>query len=116
MSLPGFSVRRPVFTTMITLMIVIIGIVALYRLRIDLLPEIEMPTLSVSTAYSNASPEVVERLVTQIVEEILATVPGVEEMTSTSSEGRSNVRLRALPGAPISMLRSPTCGVDSKTN
>lgn len=93
MNLPRFSARRPIFTSMVTLMVIVIGVVALSRLRIDLLPEIEMPTLTVSTSYENASPEVVERLVTTIVEEIIATTPGVEEMTSTSSEGNSRVRV-----------------------
>ena len=101
MNLPRFSVRRPIFTTMITLIVVILGAVSLSRLRIDLLPSIEMPTLTVSTAYENASPEVVERLVTQIVEEILATVPGVEEMTSLSSEGNSRVRVRFAWGTDL---------------
>ncbi|MCA8961072.1 MAG: efflux RND transporter permease subunit, partial [Planctomycetes bacterium] len=93
MNLPRFSVQRPVFTTMITLIVLTIGAVSLSRLRIDLLPAIETPTLTVSTEYENASPEVVERLVTQIVEEVLATVPGVEEMTSVSSEGNSRVQV-----------------------
>lgn len=101
MSLPGFSVRRPVFTTMITLMVLVLGVVSLSRLRIDLLPAIEMPTLTVSTEYENASPEVVERLVTTIIEEILATVPGVEEMTSVSSEGQSNVEVRFVWGTDL---------------
>lgn len=101
MNLPRFSVRRPIFTTMITLMVILIGLVSLSRLRIDLLPAIEVPTLSVSTEYPNASPEVVERLVTQIVEEILATVPGVEEMTSVSSEGMSNVEVRFVWGTDL---------------
>lgn len=79
---------------MATLIIVVLGAVSLVRLRIDLLPEVERPTLSVSTDYPGASPEVMERLVTQVVEEILATVPGVEEMTSESSEGESSVRVR----------------------
>jgi RND family efflux transporter MFP subunit len=71
----GASVRRPVFATMVTLIVVTIGLVSLQRLRIDLLPAVEMPTLTVRTSYEGASPEVMERLVTQIVEEILATVP-----------------------------------------
>jgi len=78
---------------MITLIVVVIGLVSLSRLRIDLLPEVELPTLTVRTEYEGASPEVVERLVTQIVEEIIATVPGIKEMTSISSEGRSTVRV-----------------------
>ncbi|MBC8440020.1 MAG: efflux RND transporter permease subunit [Deltaproteobacteria bacterium] len=94
MNLPEFSVKRPIFTTMVTLIIVIIGSVSLNRLRIDYLPTIELPTLDIRTNYEGASPEVMERLVTQILEEIVATVPGVEEMTSQSSEGNSNISVR----------------------
>lgn len=101
MNLPGFSVRRPIFTAMITLMVVIIGMVSLSRLRIDMLPNIELPTLSISTQYEGASPEVMERLVTQIIEEIVATVPGVEDITSTSSEGNSRVRVSFVWGTDI---------------
>ena len=93
MNLPRASVRRPVFTAMVTLMVVVLGIMALSRVRIDLLPSIELPTLSIRTQYEGADPVVMERLVTQIVEEIVATVPGVEEMTSFSYEGRSSVRV-----------------------
>jgi len=93
MNLPDFSVRRPVFTTMVTLIVVILGAFSLTRLQIDLLPNIELPTVTVRTEYEGASPEVMERLVTQIVEEIVGTVPGVEEMTSQSSEGASIVRV-----------------------
>ena len=71
MNIPQFSVRRPVFTTMVTLIVIIIGTVSLNRLRIDLLPNIELPTLTVRTSYEGASPEVMERLVTQILEEII---------------------------------------------
>ena len=101
MKLPGFSVRRPIFATMMTLIVVILGAVSLSRLRIDLLPAVEMPSLTVRTAYQGASPEVMERLVTQIVEEIIATVPGVEEMTSLSAEGTSTVRVNFVWGTDI---------------
>ena len=94
MNLPGFSVKRPIFATMVTLIIVIIGSVSLDRLRIDYLPTIELPALDIRTQYDGASPEVMERLVTQILEEIVATVPGVEEMTSQSSEGSSRITVR----------------------
>ncbi len=93
MSLPRFSVNRPVFTTMVVLIVVVLGLVSFSRLKIDLLPSIELPTASVRTQFEGASPEVMERLVTQIVEEIVATVPGVEELTSTSSEGGSRVNV-----------------------
>jgi len=101
MNLPGASVRQPIFTVMVTLMVVILGAVSLSRLRIDLLPNIELPTVTVRTEYEGASPEVMERLVTQILEEIIATVPGVQEMTSESSEGRSNIRVSFTWGTDI---------------
>jgi HAE1 family hydrophobic/amphiphilic exporter-1 len=94
MNLPRASVQRPVFTTMVTLMVVVLGLVSLDRLRIDLLPSIELPTVTVRTELEGASPEVVERLVTQIIEEVVATVPGVEEIASQSSEGSSRVTVR----------------------
>jgi len=100
-NLPEISVRRPIFTTMVTLIIVIIGAVSLSRLQIDMLPDIEMPSLTIRTEYEGASPEVMERLVTQIVEEIVATVPGVEQIMSTSSEGNSSVRVSFVWGTKI---------------
>jgi len=101
MNLPRFSVGRPVFTTMVTLIVIIIGAVSLSRLRIDLLPNVELPTVTVRTEYEGASPEVMERLVTQILEEIIATVPGVEEMTSQSSEGNSSITVSFVWGTDI---------------
>ncbi len=101
MNLPGLSVKRPIFTTMVTLIVVILGVVSLSRLRIDMLPNIELPTLTIRTNYEGASPEVIERLVTQIIEEIVATVPGVEDITSASSEGRSTVRVSFAWGTKI---------------
>lgn len=101
MNLPRFSVKRPVMTLMVTLIVVVLGSVALGRLPINLLPDVEVPRLTIRTGYEGASPEVVEQLVTNIVEEIVATQPGVEEMTSTSSEGSSNVRVTFAPGTDI---------------
>ncbi|MGD9286325.1 MAG: efflux RND transporter permease subunit [Desulfobacterales bacterium] len=101
MNLSSFSVKRPIFTTMVTLIVVILGAVSLSRLQIDMLPNIELPTLSIRTDYEGASPEVMERLITQIIEEIVATVPGVEEITSSSSEGRSRVRVSFVWGTAI---------------
>jgi HAE1 family hydrophobic/amphiphilic exporter-1 len=103
MNLPSFSVKRPIFTTMVTLILVLLGSVSLSRLQIDMLPDIELPTLTISTEYEGASPEVMERLVTQTLEEIVATVPGVEQITSTSSEGNSRVRVSFVWGTQIDM-------------
>ncbi|MCA9321013.1 MAG: efflux RND transporter permease subunit [Planctomycetes bacterium] len=101
MNLARSSVHRPIFTTMVTLIVVVLGAVSLSRLRIDLLPSIELPTLTVRTEYEGASPEVIEQLVTQIIEEIVGTVPGVKEMTSVSSEGNSSVRVTFVWGTDL---------------
>lgn len=101
MNLPRFCVNHPITTTMITLIVIVIGSFALHRLRIDLLPTVEMPTLTVRTSYRGASPEVMEQQVTQILEEIVATVPNVEEMTSESQEGQSTVRVTFAWGTDI---------------
>jgi len=101
MKLPEFSVRHPIFATMVTLMVIVLGVTSLTRLRIDLLPEIETTTLSLRTSYDGASPEVVERLVTRFVEDLAASVPGVEEITSVSSEGSSMVTVNFGWGANV---------------
>jgi len=87
------SVSRPVFTTMVTLIVILIGVVAFFRLPIDLMPEITYPTVSIISNYENASAEEMEELITRPLEEAMSSVPGVEEVTSTSSEGRSRLRI-----------------------
>ncbi len=89
----ALSVRRPVTVVMFTCIVLLLGLASLSRLPIDLFPEITNPTITVSTTYPNASPEETERLVTEVVEEALAAVPGVTEITSVSGEGLSNVRV-----------------------
>ena len=93
MSLSSFSVHRPVLTTIIFLIIITLGIVSLSRLSIDLMPEVTYPTISVVTSYGDVGPMEMEELVTRPLEEALAAVQGVEEITSTSTEGRSNIRV-----------------------
>ncbi|MBM4081039.1 MAG: efflux RND transporter permease subunit, partial [Planctomycetes bacterium] len=64
MNLAKFSVHRPIFTTMVALIVIILGGISLVRLPIDLLPDITYPTISVRTTYENASPQEMEELVT----------------------------------------------------
>jgi len=93
MKLSQFAVHHPIFTVMIFLIVIILGFISFTRLPIDLMPDITYPTLSLSTSYGNASPEEIEELITRPIEEAMAAVPGVEEISSTSSEGRSSVRI-----------------------
>lgn len=93
MNLSRLSIHRPIFTIMITLIVLILGGISLYRLPIDLMPDITYPAITVSSEYENASPEEMEELVTRPIEEAMSAVPGVEEVNSQSTEGESDVRL-----------------------
>jgi HAE1 family hydrophobic/amphiphilic exporter-1 len=94
MKLTQLAIHRPIFTVMVTLIVIILGAISLMRLPIDLMPDITFPTLSVTTEYENASPEEIEELITRPIEEAISAVPGVEEVFSISTEGVSNVRPR----------------------
>jgi len=93
MNITAFSIRRPVFTVMLTLAVISVGVVSLSRLPIDLMPEIVYPTLNISTSYPNTGPEEIEQLITRPIEEAMSSVQGVEEIFSVSSEGSSTVRI-----------------------
>ena len=93
MRISHFAVRRPIFTVMVVLMVVLLGTISLINLPIDLMPDISYPTLSISCSYENAGSEEIEELITRPIEEALSAVPGVEEITSVSIEGQSTVRV-----------------------
>jgi len=93
MKISRFAVHRPIFTIMVVLIAVILGIISLIRLPVDLMPDISYPTLSISCEYENASPEEIEELITRPIEEAMSAVPGAEEVSSTSTEGRGTVRV-----------------------
>ena len=101
MSVSRFAVHRPVFTVMVTLIVIILGGVSLARLPVDLMPDITYPTLSVYTSYENASPAEIEELVTRPIEEAMSAVPGVQEVSSSSSEGFSRVRISFVWGTNL---------------
>ena len=89
--LSGLAVRRPVFTTMVMIGLVVLGIFSFRRLNIDQFPDVDIPIVSVQTVYPGASPETVEREVTRRLEEAFNPVQGVDNITSTSLEGVSSV-------------------------
>lgn len=93
MNIAKGPVNRPILTTIVFLIIITLGLVSLSRLSIDLMPEVTYPTISVSTEYGNVGPQEMEESVSRPIEEALSAVQGVEEITSTSTEGRSSVRV-----------------------
>jgi HAE1 family hydrophobic/amphiphilic exporter-1 len=89
--LSGLAIRRPVFTTMVMLGLVTLGIFGFRRLPIDEFPEVDIPVVTVQTTYPGASPETVEREVTRRLEEAFNPIEGVDRITSNSLEGVSLV-------------------------
>ena len=96
MTLPETCIRRPVFATVLSLVILLIGLISYTRLTVREYPRIDEPVVSVSSTYRGASAEVVESQVTKILEDSLSGIEGVELMTSQSrsESSRINVRFR----------------------
>jgi HAE1 family hydrophobic/amphiphilic exporter-1 len=101
MNAAKISITRPVLTTVIFIIIILLGTVSLMRLSIDMMPEVEYPTLTVTTSYGNVGPQEIEESITKPIEEALAAVQGVEEISSTSSEGSSRVRVSFVWGTDL---------------
>jgi len=89
MSLPSFSIQRHVFTLMVSLVLVLFGVIGLQRLGLDKFPKIEFPAISVVTTLQGADPQIIDKNVTDIIEEAVNQVPGVKSIISSSSIGAS---------------------------
>src|SRR3989338_8296773 len=89
MSLPAFSLRRPVTVFMIFTGIVLLGFISWNRLPQELFPPITYPQLTVLTTYKDAAPEEIEILVTKPLEETIGTVSGLKRISSISKEETS---------------------------
>ena len=85
------SIKRPVFATVLMLALVTLGAVSYRRLAIEMMPDVEIPILSIIASYPGAAPETVEREVTKRIEEAVNPISGVRHVTSTSREGLSSV-------------------------
>ncbi|MCD6399404.1 efflux RND transporter permease subunit, partial [candidate division WOR-3 bacterium] len=87
------SVKRPILTTVIFVILIIIGAVSLKSLPIDLYPNIEMPMISILTTYPGASAEDVEKQISKPLEDFLGSISNMKKITSTSQENLSVVTL-----------------------
>ncbi len=94
MQLAETSIRRPVFATVLSLLIVLIGAVSFSRLSLREYPKIDEPVVSVQTVFTGASSQVVEAQVTKILEDSLAGIEGVDVITSSSRQERSLISIR----------------------
>ena len=87
----GVAIRQPVFTTMVMIGLMVLGLFSLTRLSIDQFPDISIPIVSIQTTYSGASPDAVEREVTKRIEEAVNPSQGIKKITSISLEGVSSI-------------------------
>ncbi len=84
-------IKRPVFSVMLIAALVVVGLVAFGNLGVDRLPSVDLPTINVRTSLPGASPEEVESQVSQVIEEAVNTIEGIEELRSVSGQGNSIV-------------------------
>ncbi len=101
MSIASFAVSRPVAVTMRIAALVLLGWVCLMRLPVDLLPNVTVPTISVSVQWPNVAPEEIEAQITRPLERAVSSVPGMYQVTSSSVEGRAQVRIQFRWGVDI---------------
>ncbi|WP_339758151.1 efflux RND transporter permease subunit [uncultured Hoeflea sp.] len=101
-------VRRPVLATVISLLIVVAGLAGLYGAEIRELPDVDRPVITVTTGFSGASPETVDRELTAVVEGAVARVAGVASMSSTSTLGRSRVTVEFSDSTDLNVAASDT--------
>ena len=92
--MPKYSVKKPFTVVVAVIIVIILGAVAYTQTGIDLLPEMELPYVVVMTTYPGASPEEVESTVTRPLEEALATLSGMENISSVSAENYSMIMLQ----------------------
>lgn len=93
MILTDLSVKRPVFASVISLLLVAFGLVSFDKLPLREYPNIDPPVVSIDTNYRGASAAVVESRITQLIEDRISGVEGIRHVSSSSSDGRSSVTL-----------------------
>jgi HAE1 family hydrophobic/amphiphilic exporter-1 len=93
MSIPRLAIHRPITMFMISAVITLLGVISLSKLPVDLMPEFTQPVITIQTTYTNTGPLEMEELITRPIEQAVSAVAGIERVESSSTEGRSNVRV-----------------------
>src|SRR6185503_10726627 len=101
MQLSDLSVKRPVFAAVMAMLVAVVGIVGFFALSVREYPDVDPPIVSVQTQYVGAAANVVETRITQVLEEQLAGVPGLQTITSRSRDGQSEITIEFTPGRDI---------------
>lgn len=101
MNIAEMAIKRPIFVIMIVASIITLGLIGYTSMGVDMLPDIEYPTISVTTIYAGASAEEIENLVTKPLEDALAVVEGLDTLSSTSDESVSVITAKFSLGADV---------------
>src|SRR4051812_3016739 len=96
LAIADLCIKRPVFATMMNLFLVTLGWFSFQSIGVDQFPNVELPIVTVTTTLRSASPEEMETSVTKPLEEIINTVPGIDELNSTTVEGVSRINIQFL--------------------
>lgn len=91
MTLAGLSIRRPVATTMLMISMMFIGLIAMFSMKSEMLPNMNIPVVTIRTSWNGAVPEDVETQITKKIEEVLPNVEGIDKIESTSQYGTSTI-------------------------
>src|SRR5437867_2500190 len=94
--LADLCIKRPVFATMINLLLVVLGWFSYQKIGVDQFPNVELPIITVTTTLRGSSPEEIETSITKPLEEVINTIEGVDELSSVSREGVSRITVQFL--------------------
>lgn len=100
-AITSLSIRRPVATSMVYLILIVVGLVSFLQLPVDLLPSVEFTQLTVRVRYPNVGPAEIEQIITDPIENAVSGLPNLERVVSQSEEGSSRVRLEFARGTNI---------------
>jgi len=101
MQLSDLSVKRPVFAAVLAILIVVIGLVGFFNLSVREYPDVDPPVVSIGTNYTGAAATVVESRITQLLEQSLSGVEGLQTITSRSRDGESSISLEFAAGTDV---------------
>ncbi len=101
MNLTDLSIKRPAFITSLMALIITVGIICFGKMSVDLYPDVDIPTIFISTTYTGAAPSEIESLVTKPLEEEVSTVSGIKRVTSRSMKDTSQIVINLYQGTDI---------------
>jgi hydrophobic/amphiphilic exporter-1 (mainly G- bacteria), HAE1 family len=101
MNIAEISIKRPAFITSIMAVIILVGIICFRKMNVDLFPNIEIPTIFISTTYTGAAPSEIEQLITKPIEERVSTISSIKRVTSRSMKDVSQVIINFQQGTDM---------------